>query len=1072
MNKFKKFIASSTLIVFVFTTPVSSTGLAFAPLNVSARHSSNARPLAIVSALGPQGVKSELRFSDLLNEGNLKVSSVDLKQPANQNPRAELRLATNVAKPSKQLRTGRSELRKNVLKETLSLLNEEQRKQFMEQLKLTAMVLSAIDELMKAGRYSGAVNLALKTIEMKIEGVDHSLITKWFNELMKAGQYDGASKFLVDYLNLYANSRETSEHVAIPPKLISDVISFLKEHNLLLLLSNKSIFSRLTELDDQTFSTFITSVQRFATLFHDRNQELPEGRRLDEEKFHEQLLPAVFILEMILSDSALYAEELLKSSRHPAAVYRFLESKKKVLLDSEMTDSISNIIRRIEQARRDSGSRKKVKIDRTPFYKIIDLAQGFSEAGDKKEFIAILTAFDASREMLGQLENSLRSQFLKTLARSFGIDAPLNPSAKAYQKIYLPYLSKLAEGLRYVKEHQPDKFLRFQGLLVAMLEDKIWDYLENQNDEIGREIASHNREVRDKIKARGVDVDKWLGKSFDSKMDEASALYREPSRYEYDPIQDAQAVIDYIQRSLQMLPHESKEYLSLAQFLKTHGVQIEIAKDSQSVRLKTSGDTKKKDLIAVVTDHRFLESLLLVVQGLVRAPDVQKTASKLETVNHLRERIDTLRSRLGSSEYQAELERLRKSFRIRMIDRNPGHDLFLGDFASCCLGMSSSQFPHAMVDRLIDEGMNVIEVIDEATDKTMAVAWLYLSKDGSLVIQNLEINAEYERIKPMMDFIGETMIQYAAGLASFIHAPKLLIGMPGHGKYFGSGGFIETKYGNQKIPYGQQKIGGYLGEKYYLDSAGKSEAYFVWKQGQPLLRAELRTEANAAVAQKTLGTGHSELREISNEKQNENSALDSSELVSPEIRSELRKTIEQMKQLTLHPAPGTLQGINRLTGIDLTVSQISPATDLNALNVIAFLPAVTAELVDIVTQVTQEIAQRSELRVVIFTGTQFQAEAMKALFPNEFKNKIESGDILITSRMNEAQILRGATRAELRAVGLPEDKSFADLLSKRLPHINVTPQIASRNQILSFFGEFTEVLRSELRAKFVASISA
>ena len=218
-----------------------------------------------------------------------------------------------------------------------------------------------------------------------------------------------------------------------------------------------------------------------------------------------------------------------------------------------------------------------------------------------------------------------------------------------------------------------------------------------------------------------------------------------------------------------------------------------------------------------------------------------------------------------------------------------------------------------------------------------------------------------------------------------------------------------------------------------------------------------------------------ELREVmTNQKQKEEfDSLDSTDLIYPETKNELQEIVEGMRELALGPLVGMMDGIRRLTGIDLNTSQPVAVQNRNELRILAFCPAVSMELADLVAQVTQEVAQRSEMRVVIFARTSQEAKAIQTLFPVQFQSKIESGDILITTRTNdEAQILRGAKRAELRAVGLPEDKSFADLLSKRLPHISVTQQIVPKEQILSLFGQLTETIRSELRAKFIQSIAA
>ncbi len=64
MIHFKKLIALTTLIFFVLTSPVCSTGTVFIPPR-SLKHFSNTRQLMTVNALGDAGAKSELRFSEL-----------------------------------------------------------------------------------------------------------------------------------------------------------------------------------------------------------------------------------------------------------------------------------------------------------------------------------------------------------------------------------------------------------------------------------------------------------------------------------------------------------------------------------------------------------------------------------------------------------------------------------------------------------------------------------------------------------------------------------------------------------------------------------------------------------------------------------------------------------------------------------------------------------------------------------------------------------------------------------------------------------------------------------------------
>ncbi|EKD28599.1 MAG: hypothetical protein ACD_79C00265G0005 [uncultured bacterium] len=223
---------------------------------------------------------------------------------------------------------------------------------------------------------------------------------------------------------------------------------------------------------------------------------------------------------------------------------------------------------------------------------------------------------------------------------------------------------------------------------------------------------------------------------------------------------------------------------------------------------------------------------------MLKDKDIFNTANMRETLEHFKEDIDKIIARLSLDEYKVELGKTRKSFILRPMRREPGHDLFIGNFTECCIGMDSSQ-TQAIIQRLIDEGCNVIECLDEQTGKTMACLWLYVSDKGSLIIQNIEIASEYEKIVPMMNQIGAEMIRYAEKLTDYIGAKSLLIGMPGHGKYFGNGGYIDTNYRNKKIPFGQGKVGGYFeGKQYYLDSANKPEAYLAYEPTKKVRQAD------------------------------------------------------------------------------------------------------------------------------------------------------------------------------------------------------------------------------------------
>ncbi len=178
-------------------------------------------------------------------------------------------------------------------------------------------------------------------------------------------------------------------------------------------------------------------------------------------------------------------------------------------------------------------------------------------------------------------------------------------------------------------------------------------------------------------------------------------------------------------------------------------------------------------------------------------------------------------------------EKKQKSFLIRPIERNPAGDLFIADFATVCLSMNSNQHPDAMIDRLIDEGINIVEVIDEQRHEPIAVLWLFIDTEGRVIVQNLDINATHENNLDFKNKVGEEMINYGSAFAEFIHARGYLIGAAGHGRYMTLGGFIDQRYGKHwvELPDEIKKIGGYHGEKYFLDSADRNDAYLIWERG-------------------------------------------------------------------------------------------------------------------------------------------------------------------------------------------------------------------------------------------------
>lgn len=389
---------------------------------------------------------------------------------------------------------------------------------------------------------------------------------------------------------------------------------------------------------------------------------------------------------MLLPQSLSQLIGLLTKKATPQTILRLFESKEKLLQDSQGLLALRDLFQRFLQR----PSRRKVKIESGAAMKVLDVSSSFVEWGLGNELVKELNAFDVSRAGIQDLYQHLLKVLLSHLALELGVkDASISPDV--YSKLDIAYFSRVSQALSYIQAHHPEKLPRSRALLKAMLEDKIWDLLENteQIDETGRSIANHNKKVRNAMTQVGIRVDHWLGRQNDQRMPDGLFVYNESSQEEtpYKPIADAMNVADYIKRMLNagLAENQTKQ---ITDYLKRIGLIPERNGFGEVTQLQLIRGGKHKDLVAVISNASNLRELSELIDGLVRQQNIQNLPATLETISHLQERVQTLTERLKLPQYQKELGKLRKFFKTRPIFRNPGHDLFIGDYTGCCLAMN------------------------------------------------------------------------------------------------------------------------------------------------------------------------------------------------------------------------------------------------------------------------------------------------------------------------------------------------------------------------------------------------
>lgn len=124
------------------------------------------------------------------------------------------------------------------------------------------------------------------------------------------------------------------------------------------------------------------------------------------------------------------------------------------------------------------------------------------------------------------------------------------------------------------------------------------------------------------------------------------------------------------------------------------------------------------------------------------------------------------------------------NWRIRMWDRYPQKDLFQGNYSACCIGMGCYH-GHFMIDYLANTMFNMIELVDNDTNKVVGNALCYFVKDNNnnigFVIDNIEINHAKTLTKENGIKLRDAIVNYVEYLTKDICNKPISIFM---GKHF------------------------------------------------------------------------------------------------------------------------------------------------------------------------------------------------------------------------------------------------------------------------------------------------
>ncbi|MBI3631931.1 MAG: hypothetical protein HY225_00575 [Candidatus Vogelbacteria bacterium] len=452
------------------------------------------------------------------------------------------------------------------------------------------------------------------------------------------------------------------------------------------------------------------------------------------------------------------------------------------------------------------------------FGTLLETASAYLNSNQLDLFISILK----ENRDLKITQDKLNKELLLIVAKDLGLEVQITSGdLSAWHLKYLPNLLTNQELIKSKIGEDSTELTRYQALLKATFENRFKDFITNidQEDELGKEVAEHNGKVQNAFEEKGIDWDKW--NSFEGqeqfiistvKKIDREALFKqffERLNALMETIKESPELTAALKKDLQNINNEKKS-LDLSTLYSEDGSWYErlLPKFKKAVEL-----FEKNEREARGAKETFFEWTLTI----------------FEPLEHLKETLKTL------SKPESREKTTQKEFLIKKWDRDPRRDLFQGNFTHCCISVGVKEMlpgggvatfhPDTIVDYLLDQGIQVVEVVDPDTNEPIGQVWLFVTpdKDGKpvMIADNFEINNRYPAGNNVNRGIRDAMFKFLKEYAKACKIEKVDLGEVGTND-------VETDDLEVVSLPPIEKLGGYLNdEKYYLEALEDTKAFMI-----------------------------------------------------------------------------------------------------------------------------------------------------------------------------------------------------------------------------------------------------
>ena len=446
------------------------------------------------------------------------------------------------------------------------------------------------------------------------------------------------------------------------------------------------------------------------------------------------------------------------------------------------------------------------KLDGYNFGDLLEISSAYFGMGRKQALIDILKT---NKMGFDELKKELNSNLLKQVAGELGLKTEV--SDQEISKWKIKYLANLLTNKEMLNEENDEENLSlYNDILKSCFEDRFQDFISNeeQGDELGWEIARHNKEVEEIFKKHGINWDNWLVFKEQGTMEVGTAKknIRDALFFQFE-----QRFKEWQEQVIQSEPR----------------LKSSLEKDlTQLTQKKKDFDPSKIN----INDPQWIETFLPTYFKSLNYIKAKNSDFKLspeseELFSHLVETIRTL------TQEQTKEQTSKKTFIVKLWDRDPRKDLFQGNETHCCISVGVKEtppggglttfHPETILQYLIDKGVNVVEIVDPETNDVAAQVWIFVSLDKDnkpmIVADNFEVNNRYPAGNNINGGIRESMFKFLKEYAKECNISKVVLGKVGTND-------VETSELKTVYVPEIEKLGGYFNEEeYYLETLGDKE---------------------------------------------------------------------------------------------------------------------------------------------------------------------------------------------------------------------------------------------------------